>query len=123
MSLLQCPSLEEEDPDINNAWPGIVTTFFLYGAIFVSLLLVFECVRVASPTVYAPRSLISPDRVALPLSPRCFRWLGTLLRIDDDEMLRVAGLDAYTLVRFLHMNLKFSGFCLLYTFAVLVRPH
>jgi hypothetical protein len=121
MSLLECTALDEKDPNISNAWPGIVTTITLYGAIFVGLLLVFECFREGNPNVYATQNQISPDRTASPLRRGCLCWIGSLFQINDDEMLRVAGLDAYTLIRFLRLNLILSSFCLIYTFVILVR--
>ena len=121
MSLLECTALDGEDPNIGNAWPGIVTTIILYSAIFVGLLLVFECFRAGNPNVYGTQKQITPDRAASPLRRGCLCWIGSLFQINDDEMLRVAGLDAYTLIRFLRLNVILSSFCLVYTFVILVR--
>jgi len=119
-SLFECPSLEDEDSSIENAWPGIVTTLILYGAICLCLVVVFECCRRANPMVYAPRSEITPDRKLPPLPLGCCNWIGTMFQIEDEETLRVAGMDAYTLIHFLRMNLMLSSFCFVFTFVILV---
>ena len=48
-----------------------------------------------------------------------FRWIPTIFKINDDEIIQYAGLDAYVFLGFFKMSIKLLTFCLLFSAAVI----
>lgn len=48
-----------------------------------------------------------------------FGWLPTIFKINDDEIIQYAGLDAYVFLGFFKMSIKLLTFCLLFSAAVI----
>lgn len=48
-----------------------------------------------------------------------FGWIPTIFKINDDEIIQYAGLDAYVFLGFFKMSIKLLTFCLLFSAAVI----
>ena len=86
------------------------------------LLIIFELNKGNIP-IYRSRdrsSLRKRNLVPPSPSPYPFGWLFATLSITDDELLYMAGLDAYVLIRYILLNMKFSLFLILVGVTVLV---
>ena len=73
----------------------MLSTLTLYGTVALALLLMFEKLRVNNPRVYQSRREVDPERSLEPLPPGVLKWLPVLLSLDESEVFRVAGMDAY----------------------------
>jgi len=90
----------------------LLNTFYINMIIFCVLLVVFEFVR-HFKSIYLnrrKRKFIQTNRV--PPAPGKFplSWVYTVLTIPQEEVLRMVGLDAYMLLRFLLLCLRIASF-------------
>ncbi|CAM9963453.1 unnamed protein product, partial [Discosporangium mesarthrocarpum] len=105
--------LESVDGDIaSQGLSEVYTTLGLNAVIFVILVGLFEAKR-SKRSVYAPRLERYSHRVPPPPPSSLFGWIRLVLSLSGDETLRMAGMDAYCLLRFTKLCLRiclFSSF-------------
>jgi hypothetical protein len=91
---------------------SIYTTLTFNGFVFGALIVAFEFLRTREIDIYAPRT-----RGQHPTAPEpergLFGWFTQVYNISDDEMLQLAGLDGYVLLRFLLFCTKLCTICTL----------
>ena len=91
-------------------------SFGTYGFILVVLVVVFEIARNIgyAQMVFATRLESLPNRTpSLTAKSRGFmKWLEPIMTIDDDEVRRMVGLDAFVMLRFVQICLKTTSWML-----------
>eukprot|EP00903_Cladosiphon_okamuranus_P018683 g17196.t2 len=101
------------DPDISSqGLSEFLTTLVLSGVIGFVLWVIFEIKR-NKRSVYAPRPAKLPHRASPALAYGPLRWVKTVATMSGPETLRLAGMDAYCLLRFIYLCLRiclFSSF-------------
>lgn len=97
------------DPDTSSVFACLAINGIL-GLVFYSL---FEIFRSKELEVYAPRLRSHKDAVGEKPSNSLFGWIGPTWRATDDEVLRIAGMDGYVMLRFLRMCTTIGGHCCL----------
>ena len=89
---------------------SIYSTLAFNGFIFILLLVIFEFLRTRVIDIYAPRS-----RGSKPTSPPAkkspFAWIYDVYFLTDDDMLRLAGMDGFVMLRFLSFCTHLSAYC------------
>jgi hypothetical protein len=95
------------------------TTLVLYGGIGCALLIVFEysrsnigvysCGKAKSQYGYLPGGFL--------------KWIVPLIKISPKDVLQIAGMDGFVLIRFLNQCLKISSFCLLLSMLILLPTY
>lgn len=89
----------------------------LSSVIYVNLLVlfaigaIFEISRPHLPRLYSPRRTrlhVAANRIPPQPSKIPFGWLWQVSQVPEDDLLRMAGLDAYMFIRFLKLCIKFS---------------
>ena len=89
---------------------SVYTALTFNGFVFCSLLIGFEYLRTRQIDIYAPKT-----RGKKSLSPSIpygwFEWILKVYNAEDNEILRVAGMDALVLLRFLLFCSKLTGIC------------
>jgi hypothetical protein len=89
----------------------------------VSAFLGFCILRTRWPGLYAARKK-HVDRGELPELPdTMFGWIGPLWRINDQQVLASAGLDAYAFLAFFKMAIKFCFITLIFSLIVIKPVH
>ncbi|CAN0324336.1 unnamed protein product [Pylaiella littoralis] len=86
-----------------------LTTLVLSLVLGLGMLLLFEIKRNKS-SVYAPRLSKLPHRAAPELSYGPLRWVWKVATLSGPETLRLAGMDAYCLLRFNYLCLRICFF-------------
>lgn len=92
------------------ATSSIYTTLSFNGFVFVLLMLVFEFVRTRELDIYAPRSRGKNPTAPKPRSG-IFQWIFQVYEVNDEDMLRFAGMDGYVMMRFLLFCTKVCSIC------------
>jgi len=121
-SILSCSISDDNDHgDVyEDLWEGIATTSSIYGAQGLFLVAFFEFMRRSHKMVYAPRLKLTTTRAPAKLPRGSLGWAYAVYFVGDDEILRIAGMDTYVLLRFLRTNLIISLSCLFWSLLVLV---
>lgn len=102
------------DDDTNNTTETdqLVNTFYINLIIFVSLVSLFEVIRHMKSIFMnrLTRKFIRAQRV--PPKPRVFpfAWVLSVLRVSEDDVLRMVGLDGYMLLRYLVICFRIACF-------------
>lgn len=89
---------------------SIYTTLSFNSVVFALIILIFEFLRTREIDIYAPRT-----RGNKPTAPKIhkgfFSWVYQVYSIDDDQMLRLAGMDGFVMIRFLSFCSRMCGYC------------
>ena len=88
--------------------------------VFSVVSLVWEISRPLFPRIYSPRRterLVSENRVPDAPSAYPFAWLVVLSKVTEEDVLRMAGLDAYMFLRYIRICIRY---CLSVTITGLV---
>lgn len=74
-------------------------------------MIIFEYFRVRQLDIYTPKlRKDAEDEIPVP-SRSIFGWIPNLWRLSDDDMMQIAGLDAYVYLRFVKMMFKIGIAC------------
>ncbi len=98
----------QDDAASRSETGSIMTTFYLNLVIFICLMLLFECNRHLK-SVYVKRysEKFKKAKRVPELPPKYpFGWIFSILKVSDDDFLRMVGLDAYVFIRFIKLCLK-----------------
>ncbi|KAK9767381.1 hypothetical protein K7432_002866 [Basidiobolus ranarum] len=103
-----------------NATP-LITQLTLATPIFAFCLLFFCLLRNKWKGFYSPKTNWKSLQGSLPtLPPTIFTWIPALYRIEENEIMSSAGLDAVMCLRFWRMGLIAFCFCMLWSCLVLI---
>lgn len=102
----------------------VSTQLLISIAMGLSAFLLFCVLRCRFPNIFMARMnyLTASNRKYLPPSidqRSLFGWIPTIFKINDDEIIQYAGLDAYVFLGFFKMSIKLLTFCLLFSAAVI----
>lgn len=92
------------------ATESVITTLWMQGAVGAVVYIIFECVR-GNREVFAPKLRSQSDRCppAPPSGP--FAWVMPIVKLNDEDTLKAAGLDALVFLRFLKLCAKMMLAC------------
>ena len=116
--------LETNDDVVNSSVTTnqMLSTLYLNGGVFIVLIIIFEACR-SIKCLYLNRltsRFIQSNRVPSKPSLYPFGWIPIILSIEDNEVLRMVGLDGYMLIRYLKICIKAGSFYSLLGLIVLV---
>lgn len=93
-------------------------------ALGVGAFLTFCVLRPRWPSLYAARKRKKDEHGALPELPNTmFGWIMPVWRINEQQVLASAGLDAYTFLKFFQMAMKFCAVTLFFSLIVVKPVH
>ncbi|RYH24230.1 hypothetical protein EON65_16945 [archaeon] len=94
------------------ATSSVFATLSFNFIVAVGCMVVFEYLRNYQLDIYSPKLRKKPSRSAIPKpGTGLFGWILPVWRASDDEVLRIAGLDAYVMLRHLKMCFKICVAC------------
>lgn len=100
---------------------SVFASLILYCSIGALLLLLFEWFRSYQNNIFKPRIFSKPKNIPSKNTIKGpFKWIILINQIDDNEMLSVAGLDGYVLIRFIRMSLQISISCFILSIILLL---
>jgi len=115
-SVLECDVGDDKDDDedvYEGVWGAISTTLIIYGSIGIVMLIIFEYSKSNKDVYHCGRGTID-----LP-SDGFLKWLKPLIQINKNEVLQIAGMDGFVLIRFLNQCLKISFFSFIVSLFIL----
>jgi hypothetical protein len=116
----ECKGYDPTDPA--NGQKDILVQLVISAALGLSAFLGFCFLRPRWKGLYAARKRQKNAAATLPdLPDSFFGWMGVLYRIDGQQVLASAGLDAYVFLSFFRMAIKFLGVLFLFA-AVVIAP-
>lgn len=92
------------------------TTLIVSGVIALIEVTIFLIIRTKFKRIYEPKTYIGDEnRRVEPLPKTLFGWLPSLLRMPQEDLIRISGLDAYFFGRYLYIHAFFfiSSFIIL----------
>jgi len=93
-------------------------------ALGIGAFLAFCVLRPRWPSLYAARKRKKDEHGALPELPdTMFGWIMPVWRINEQQVLASAGLDAYTFLKFFQMAMKFCAITLFFSLIVIKPVH
>lgn len=119
---------KDGSPDFRKPTAMVVTTQLVI-ATFLGLFafLSFSMLLKKLPKLYASRKYKDDGNLRLPSwdSNKLFDWVKVLYKIDDDQVLEYAGLDAYVFLGFFKMGIKLLSIYIIFSFGIIspVRYH
>lgn len=110
------------EPDPGSTSGQVLNTLYINAGVFVFLLLFFEFNR-HMRSIYLKRltpKFESTKRVPPRPPTHLFGWLAALRRVTEEDLLRMVGLDAYMLIRYINVCLKISAFLMFWSCVLLI---
>jgi hypothetical protein len=95
-------------PDEQTA--SVISTAILNGVVAFIVYALFERCR-DQKEIYAPRLREKPHRTPKSPTLSLFSWISDINSVSDDETLKMVGLDAFMLLRFLRFCGMVCGIC------------
>lgn len=90
---------------------SVFTTLGFNAVLGFVVMIIFEYFRVRQLDIYTP-NLRKDEKNEIPVpTRRIFGWIGKLWRLSDDDMMHIAGLDAYVYLRFVKMMFRIGIAC------------
>ncbi|KAI9228257.1 MAG: hypothetical protein DHS80DRAFT_15887, partial [Piptocephalis tieghemiana] len=106
---------ENEQKGADASLSTFVSALVFNGAIFLLLIFLFSILRSHFKSIYAPRTYMVPEKYRAPvLGSGLFAWLGPIRSVQEKQLARKIGLDAYVFLRYLR-----AGQYLFFLFALL----
>jgi hypothetical protein len=95
----------------NDQTSSVIATLTFNGVLGAVVMLVFEILRQHQVDVYAPKTR-KPNSENIPtLHGGLFGWVHSVWKTTDDDIIHIAGLDAYIFLRYLKMCTQIAAIC------------
>lgn len=97
----------------NDQTSSVIATLTFNGILGVVLMLLFEVLRTHQVDVYAPKTRKPINDLLPKLHNGLFGWVYNVWKTSDDDIIPIAGLDAYIFLRYLKMCTFIVSLCCL----------
>ena len=96
---------------MNAETSSVIATLIFNGAVGGALSIIFEISRIFQTDIYAPntRKVEGKDLPNAGIFP--FSWVLPVLRVSDEDMIAIAGMDAYVHLRFIKLCFRIVVLC------------